>query len=220
MFDFTARSRTVHSQAKRILAERDSAILEAIHRVCRRRAGGLVLGLSLVIAVAALDASRACAQWADTRTGASVPDNEWRKMSGDFGGMLVVTDKADEFVHEWTHTSEAHIPLVTPASHVRRGGTVTALLFVTGCGARGDTSDVIVDSTVLRPDGSVYGDVPGGEVYAGPAPRKGLVLLSRAHLEIRIESTDPCGTYAVIAVVRDRVTGRAIRLKQRFDVIP
>ncbi len=180
----------------------------------------LLRGAFLLLAAVTLVSSDAIAQWRDTKSGAPLRDSEWRKTSGQLGAMLVVTDKAEAFVGEWTHTPEAHIPIVSTANHVRRGDVVAALLLFAGCGTQGDSCDAVVDFKVLRPDGSVYGELPGNVVYAGLAPRKEIVLLSQAHLMVRIEPTDPYGTYLVIAVLRERAAGRVLQLKQKFDVIP
>ena len=41
------------------------------------------------------------AQWREE--GKVVPDTAWMKSSGNFGAMLFLTDKADDFFKEWNH---------------------------------------------------------------------------------------------------------------------
>lgn len=71
--------------------------------------------LAIAIAVFAINAE---AQWYDPNTGKPVPDNEWRKKSGDFGAMLVVTGNVKKFLDEWYGTKETHIPRLDPVSKI------------------------------------------------------------------------------------------------------
>lgn len=159
------------------------------------------------------------AQWYHRETGVPLADNEWRKTSGSLGALLIVTAKAEEFLREWHSTPEAHAPRVVPVDRVKRGDVIAALLFFSGCGVPGQSCRAAVDFKVLRPDGSVYGDLPNNRVSARPAPESGIVVLSEAHLNIRAEPQDPFGVYTVIAALREPPTGRAIHLKRQFEVI-
>jgi hypothetical protein len=177
----------------------------------------IVVLLVLLLALSVVDSY---AQWFDPKTGGRLQDNDWRKASGDLGAMIIMTNNAESFFYEWENTAAAHIPQVKTTSQVRRGEVIAALLFFSGCGAEGDSCNAVVDFKVMKPDGSVYGDNPGNKVLAWPAPKKGVVLLSQAHLQIRIEPNDPIGAYPVIAVLREPNTGKVIRLKQQFEVVP
>lgn len=173
--------------------------------------------LAIAIAVFAINAE---AQWYDPNTGKPVSDNEWRKKSGDFGAMLVVTGNVKKFLDEWYGTKETHIPRLDPVSKIKRGDAVGALLFFSGCANEGGACNATVDFHVLSPEGSVYGEHKGTRMWEGPAARKSLVLLSRGHLHVRIEPNDPYGTYIVIAKIYGLALSEALELKQQFEVVP
>ncbi len=179
-----------------------------------------MLRVLVAVVVVALSGVEASAQWYDTKTGAALPDTEWRKTAGELGAMLVLTDNPKAFLEEWSRTPEASAPRVQTASQVKRGGILAALVFFSGCGVEGGVCAAVVDFKVLRPDSTVYGEHAGSRAWTRPAARKGLVLLSEAHLQIRIEPADPFGVYPVLAVLREPGTGRVVRLKQEFRVIP
>lgn len=162
--------------------------------------------------------SPALGQWRDTQTGKPLADTEWRKAVDGLGAALLVTADEEAFLKEWTNTPESRSPTVKPASKVRRGAVVTALVLFSGCGDAGGNCDAAVDFKVLNPDGSVYGDVPGNRAWSGPAPKSGIVVLSSAHLRIRIEPKDQRGEYTVIGVLREAGGKRAVSLKQQFEV--
>ncbi len=159
------------------------------------------------------------AQWYEHEAGAPLPDTAWRKASGDLGAMLVVSAKPEDFLREWRSSPEAYAPQAATTDRVKRGEVIAALLFFSGCGAAGGACNAVAEFKVLKPDGSVYGEFPGNKVWPHPAPKKGLVLLSEAHLEISIEPQDPSGTYTVLAVVRELPAGRVLQLRRNFEVI-
>src|SRR6266478_6439785 len=60
-----------------------------------------------------------------------IPDTSWRKSSGDFGAMMVITDRYKEFVQEWARPDTPNIHPVPGA--LRRGQSVVAVIIFTGC---------------------------------------------------------------------------------------
>jgi hypothetical protein len=172
-------------------------------------------GLLIIFALGALTAN---AQWFDRNTGTAQPDTKWRKSVGELGLALILTGNADSFLKEWTSTPESHAPQVPPRGVIKRGSSIWALLFLSGCAAEGKSCDAVIDFRVLRPDGSVYGEMNGNKVSAQPMPRKGIVILSRAYLQIRIEPQDPLGTYKILAVFRQADASPSIQLEEEFDV--
>ena len=134
--------------------------------------------------------------------------------------MLVVTGNVKEFLNEWYGTHESHIPRLDPVSKTKKGDTVGALIFFSGCGIEGATCNATIDFQVLSPDGSIYGEHKGTRMWEGPAARKSLVLLSRGHLQVRIEPNDPYGTYIFTAKINDLGLTEPLELKQPFEVVP
>jgi hypothetical protein len=159
------------------------------------------------------------AQWYNPNTGAPVPDTESRKRSGDFGAMLTVTGDVKSFLDEWYKTAESHTPHLKTKDKVKRGEIIGALLFFSGCGIEGGKCDATVDFKVLSPNGSVYGEHNGSRVWSGSAARKGVVLLSQARLEVRIEPNDPIGEYVVLASLKDSTPKSVFQLMQKFQVV-
>lgn len=166
-----------------------------------------------------LFANHGWTQWYDTNTKDPRPDNDWRKTSGDLGAMLVITDDADAFLKEWYGTKVSDTPHIKTTDKAKRGGTVTALLFFSGCAPEGKSCDAKVDFKVLSPDGSVYADAKGYKVFSHPSPPKTIVALSEAQLRIGIESKDPLGIYSVIVEFHNPTSAKSIVLKQKFEVV-
>jgi hypothetical protein len=175
----------------------------------------ILFGLLVIFTLGALTAN---AQWFDRDTGTPQADTKWRKSVGELGLALVLTGDANSFLKEWTSTPESHAPNVPPRGTIKRGSSIWALLFFSGCAAEGKSCNAIVDFRVLRPDGSVYGEMSGNKVSAHPTPKKGIVLLSSAYLQIRIEPQDPLGTYKILAVFRQADSSPPIQLEEEFDV--
>ena len=150
----------------------------------------------------ACTAVHAHAQWMDQSTGQALPDTKSRKSSGVTGASLVLTGDAASFIKEWTSSPESHAPRVPRLGPVRRGDSVWALLFFTGCGTEKTICDAIVDFTVLNPDGSVYAEQPGNKVSTQPSGKPGIIYLSQSYLQVRIEPQDSLGRYRVLALFK------------------
>lgn len=165
-------------------------------------------------------ASSTSAQWYDPGTRAPVPDNEWRQQSGQLGAMLALAKNPQQFMEEWYKTPESHVPRLDMIETVKRGDVIGALVFFSGCGVEGTTCDATVDFKVLGPDGTVYGEHNGNDVWSRPAVKPAVVMLSEATLQVRIEPSDPLGVYTVLAEFRSPSAHAVFRLKQRFEVVP
>jgi hypothetical protein len=173
----------------------------------------------LVLLMLSLTSASLFAQW-QSEAG-PVPDTEWRKSQGDFGAMLVVTDKYEEFLKSWKQpSSEKHTPSISLTSRVRRGGKITAFIIFMNCKAHASGNcDLEVDYKVLRPDSSIYAESNGVELWK--APKKPFNGLSRgaATLAFEVELDDPIGVYRIEAVVRDKVANYKLPLVQELQVM-
>ncbi len=172
----------------------------------------------VTLAVCLLAASAASAQWREG--GRPVSDDAGRQRDGDFGAMLVVTDKLDQFLLEWDKPDDpSHPPMVSRARSAKRGGVVWAVVVFTNC-APGDDRlcRADVDFDILRPDGSSYASHKAAELWHGPPPPPHILQLSAARLGFQVELDDPLGTYAIRAVALDRVANRKVTLEQKLDV--
>jgi hypothetical protein len=104
--------------------------------------------------------------------GKLVPDTPWRKSSGQFGAMLIVTDEPAEFFASWEKPSRpGYEPRISPAKDARRGDTVVAVVPFAGCRAKSDGHcNAEVDYRVERPDGSMYAEQLRGELWKDEPP--------------------------------------------------
>lgn len=146
----------------------------------------------------------------------------WEGYDGEFSAMLAVTAYAEEFYEQWNKpASPDYRPHLKTASRVHRGDTVTALVFFMRC-AVNEVGNCRVegDFRILKPDGSVYADEKGLDVWRDlPYPDEGFVQLSHTNLGLLVEPDDPLGTYRFEVVVRDLLAEREIRLYQDLDVV-
>lgn len=164
--------------------------------------------------VISLFALPAAAQW--NTNGAPVPDEPWRKSVGKFGAMLLLSDKPDEFIADW---SQPDMPSISTTSEARRGEPIVGFVLFVGCKELDAVCSSVVDFTVLKPDGSEYAKIAGAELWKGkPAPPEDRIQLSLANLGIRIEPEDPSGEYTVKARVTDLHALRTVELERRFVV--
>lgn len=155
------------------------------------------------------------AQW--NTDGVPVPDSPWRKSDGDFGAMLVLTDKPDEFFAAW----ETKSPGVSLSETVvaKRGLPVLGVVLFTGCAPAGEGfCDATVTYTVYKPDGTVYGKPQEGELWTGKKPpQKNELQLSIGNMGMVLDPGDPLGTYVMRAEVHDRVSKKTLRLERQFE---
>jgi hypothetical protein len=175
------------------------------------------LRILVLAAFGLISSTTLMAQW--NEGGAPVPDTSWRKSEGDFGAMLLLTDKPEEFLAAWeTRTPEVSM---SATETVRRGSPVMGVVVFTGCAPNEKgLCDATVVYTLLKPDGTVYDKSQEVELWIGKQPPPKYVLqLSLGNLGIVIEPEDPLGRYRMRAEVRDRVSGKILRLERHFDAI-
>jgi hypothetical protein len=153
-----------------------------------------------------------------TQDAQPVPDVSWRKSSGDFGAMMLLTDRYQDFVKEWEKPDTPN--LRPPSGPLHRGQSIVAVVLFAGCKAKNERCESTVDFRVLKPDGSTYAERSGLVLWDGPPPAGRNLQLSRANLGIGIEPTDPLGEYRITAVVADRVADAKVTLDTRFSVAP
>lgn len=157
-------------------------------------------------------------QWRDPQTGKPVEETEWRKSVKGLGAELVLIDDEEAFLKEW-ETPESHVATVKSASKMKRGAVLSAELLFFGCGRPKGNCDATADFTVLKPDGSVYGNIRGAIAWSGPAPKPEIVVLSSAHLRMLIDPAGQLGEYTVRGTLREAHGSRQVKLTRRFDVV-
>lgn len=130
--------------------------------------------------------------------------------------MLLLTPDVEKFYEEWRRPET---PTIVITKTAYRGKPITAVVVFTGCKARRGNCRIIVDFTVLRPDGTEYGSAKSVAAWViKPGARKGIVQVSEATLGVVIEPQDPSGEYLVKASVHDRNAKLDLELAQPFTV--
>ena len=157
------------------------------------------------------------AQW--NQDGVPVADDASRKSAGDFGAMLVFTDRPEEFLAAWERVGAA--APVPAAERVARGKRLAGFVVFTGCAAdAAGKCNAVVTFKLLKPDGSSYGDGDRGELWSGkPAPRKNQLQLSVGGMAFVPDPGDPLGRYTMIADIEDLVSGKKLHLEKTFVAV-
>ena len=151
--------------------------------------------------------------------GVRVPDEPWRKSRDNFGALLILSDKSEEFLTAWTNATPG--VSVQTTTTVRRGVPLVPFVLFIGChpDAHG-LCDASFDVEVIKPDGSEYFSTPGLELWRDkPAPPESVLGLSVGYVEINIEPDDPLGEYLVHISARDANAEIELELEQRFRVV-
>ena len=173
--------------------------------------------LAVVLGILLGAAFGAQAQW--NQDGVPAADDASRKSAGDFGAMLVFTDRPEEFLAAWERAGAA--APVPAAETVARGKRLVGFIVFTGCAAdaRGNCN-AVVTFKLFKPDGSSYGDGDRGELWSGkPAPRKNQLQLSVGGMAFVLDPGDPLGRYTMIADIEDLVSGKKLHLEKTFVAV-
>jgi|GEM_PF-1778890 len=175
-----------------------------------RRLSWCFLGLCLVAG------PWAQAQW--NESGQPVAETDWQKSVDGMGVFLALTDDLEGFMGVWESTPESEAPAFRDISRVSRGESVGLLLFFAVNEDFAGVFGPVVSYRVLRPDGTVYADMPYSSATEPGTPTPGVQYLSNALLKIDIDPEDPLGVYAVEANFKQNSAADPIALKRTFTV--
>lgn len=145
-----------------------------------------------------------------------VSDSADRKSVSGFGAHLLIVEDPRAFIEEW---QKPETPKINPASEVKRGILVGALVLFAAC--KPDPQGLCnaeVDYTVYKPDGTIYAEHKQQPLWKEAAPPAGIIQLSRAILGMRMEPNDPDGDYKVKAKVTDLNAQISLELETKFRV--
>jgi hypothetical protein len=148
--------------------------------------------------------------------GENAGDNPAQKSVKGFGAQLLIVEKPQEFIQEW---SKPETPHINPVSVAKRGEPLGVLVLFAGC--KPDSKGVCnaeVDYTIYKPDGSIYGEQKAQELWKLEAPPVPNIQLGRAILVLRIEKKDPAGEYKAKARVHDLNADVSFELETRLGV--
>ena len=166
--------------------------------------------------VVLLSSGAGVAQW--TADGKPVPDNAWRQSKEGFGILLGLTDKPVDFEEEWAKSTRV-VPISMPSSIMRNSPALFFLIF-RGCPENAEGNcDVVEDLRLLKPDGSVYGEMKDVSFWQGQPGPSGKTIARATHaFGFSIDDDDPAGEYTMKVNVRDRVRNSSFTLERRFSV--
>ena len=153
-------------------------------------------------------------QWKEN--GERIEDTASRKAVNGFGANLVLADRPKEFMQEWSRPEK---PELWSTSIAKRGIPIAAFIFFAGC--LPDSQGICnteVDFQVFKPDGSLWAERKGLELWKKVAPPAANTQLSTANIIIRIQPNDPAGEYKVKASVRDVNRDVNFGLEGKFKV--
>lgn len=149
-------------------------------------------------------------------------DAAWQGKVGDFRAILIVTDRAQEFVYAWRDSEEqGQVPLEFNIERVHREQPLTALLFFEDCVA-GKTGycNAEVEFRVYRPNGELYAEERDVELWKRkPPPPRNRLTLGYANLSLVFQPDDASGDYRLEAFARDQVTGAELKLTRILRLV-
>jgi len=148
--------------------------------------------------------------------GKPLPETESMRSVGDFGVQVVLTPDEKEFRTAWNAGPTP--PTLKVAAKVARGGSLSAMIIFHGCTPnQSGKCNSVIEFALVSPDGK---RLPAG---SGPlwmdAPLPGKLMLAAASATIGFDMTDPTGTYRVMAIAVDKVSGKRVQVQASFAVL-
>lgn len=158
------------------------------------------------------------AQW--LQNGIPVTDSPYAKTVGEFGAMLIFTDKPDELFTAWNKDT-LEVSADYDVEEIRQYDSLTAAIIVSNCTPdEKGKANVTVKFKVLSPDGKTVKETEELEVWVNRlAPAKRMLELSVQNLTIGLGEKDVPGFYTVKALVHDKNSDTRIDLERKFRMI-
>ena len=145
-------------------------------------------------------------------------DSTSRKAVGGFGAHLILADRPQAFVQEWRNPPSGK-PQLWFATEAKRGEPLAAFIIFAGClPDSGGICNAEVDFRIYKPDGSLYAERAGLELWKKAAPPATNTQLSTANMVIRLQPNDPAGEYKVKASLRDLNRDVSFEIEEKFKV--
>jgi hypothetical protein len=141
-----------------------------------------------------------------------------RKSVKGFGAHLFLVEKPKEFLDLWEKSWTPHIDTISDVKARQQFG---AFILFTGC--RPDSSgrcDCEVDFDVYKPDGKLFVERKGQELWKQPVPSSREMQLGVASLFLRMGTHDIAGQYMVKATVRDKNANVDFEVETSFRLAP
>lgn len=152
--------------------------------------------------------------------GKPVVDSSYAKTKGEFGAVLIFTDKPDELFEAWNKDTEV-VHVNTDVEEIKQNSSITAAIIFSNCTPdKKGMANVSVKFTALDPEGNNIAETKELEVWVNkPAPAKKMIELSVDFIKISIGYKHLPGFYTVRALVYDKNSGTKIDLERKFKVL-
>lgn len=155
------------------------------------------------------------ASWIDS-SGKTLPDTQSMRSDNNFGVRMILTPDDKQFRQVWV--SSKNTPKIATTDAVKPGSSIAAVLIFHGCSP--DISgmcDVVSKFYLESPDGTII-HAGGGPVWSHKPLANRMLQLGRASVTLGFGAPDSLGQYKVIAHVKDRVSGRQLKLISIFTL--
>lgn len=146
-------------------------------------------------------------------------NQKYAKTNGEFGAMLVFTDKPDELFSRWNKNTE--YTDIGEVESIKQNTPITALIIFCNCTPdKNGLANVSVKFIAYTPEGNKLSETKELEVWIDkPAPPKRILELSVDFWQLTIKKDYPKGNYLVKALVHDKNSNKKIELERTFKVI-
>ena len=149
---------------------------------------------------------------------ASTPAKPGAVPPGKFEIRLLVTAELDKVIRP-TKGPDGKFTRAEPLKIAPRGQQFAVVVFFKDC--KPDSAGnckVDVDFQGIDPRGKTFENRKGSPLWRVRAPGPGMGQLGSSVMKIQLESSDPAGTWRVIAVAHDRTSGAQAREEASFEV--
>lgn len=145
----------------------------------------------------------------------------FRASVDNFGAMVLITNDPDTFFEQWNKPPvEGKPPQLTTTNVAKKGDTVMALIFFSGC-TPNELGNCVseTDFKLLDPKGEVYGKIENAELWRDrPAPPPGSLQVGVDYMAFRVEQDDLIGEYRFNITVRDLVKKVSLDLSHPIQI--
>jgi hypothetical protein len=145
-----------------------------------------------------------------------ITDAPDRKAVKGFGGHLIVIKNPTEFVKEWL---KPETPKFNSAKIVKPNESLGIIVLFAGCKPNSDgVCNTEVDYTIYKPDGKIYFERKGLELWKNVAPPKANIQLGKAILQFKMQESNLAGEYKIKAKVYDKNADISFELETQFTL--
>jgi len=143
---------------------------------------------------------------------AAVKPNEPGRLAG-----YIAVGASPDFLKDWLLPGSPHVPLVKQF-HI--GETAYVGFIATGVlPNKSGQASVTVDVRIARPDGSVLFEQTNYATVVGQKCKVAGFVIADPALDLEFDSTDPVGTYSVVAMFHDAVSNKGALCEVRIELI-